>query len=256
MAAVKPEYQPTATENALMEQVKGRLAAKPRPKMGTKYSEKDGVLCANISLDHPDPDGVGSYVLYASLGTHDWEFARLMIAQVAGFSTSKKNENLERDDKVFRGHMALVQGVEPKDEIEGMLAVQMAAIHSATVRMATDMGNATTTDRLEFYERAVNRLARTFTTQVEALKKHRSGAQTVVVEHRHYHLHQESPEAEVGVGVSNKTEQQSHVRSLPEREAVLSHLQTHRQPVSRTGREGLEGVPVSRGKIRRPRRAA
>ncbi|HEV2517916.1 MAG TPA: hypothetical protein VGV07_21875 [Devosia sp.] len=254
--ATKDPYQPSETERAIAEGVRAREKLKPRPKMGTTYSEVDGVLEAKIALDHPDPKGAGSDVFYASIGTHDWDFARLLIAHVAAFSQSSKDETTSRDDKVFRGHMALVQGVEPKDEIEAMLAVQMAAVHSATVRMATDMRNAGTIDRLEFYERSMNRLARTFTTQVEALKKHRSGAQKVVVEHRHYHLHQETADTEEGVGVSEELEHQPHVRRLSERETVLSHLEAHRQPVQGAGCDGVEGVPVPRGKVGGTRRAA
>ena len=252
----KEPYQPSEAERAIAEGVRAREKLKPRPKMGTTYSEVDGVLEAKIALDHPDPKGIGSDVFFASIGTHDWDFARMLIAHVAAFSTSTKEEATGRDDKVFRGHMAMVQGVEPKDEVEAMLAVQMAAIHSATVRMATEMRNANSMERLEFFERSLNRLARTFTTQVEALKKNRTGAQKVIVEHRHYHLHQEAPDAEAGVGVPEELEHQSHVRSLPEREAVLSHLEAHRQPLPGTGGERKERLQVPRSKGRSTARAA
>ncbi|MBK8085024.1 MAG: hypothetical protein IPK28_15040 [Devosia sp.] len=112
-----------------------------------------------------------------------------------------------------------------------------------------NMRNTTTMDRLEFYERSLNRLARTFSTQIEALKKYRAGPQQVVVEHRHYHLHQEAPgdETQPGVGVFEEKEHQPHVRNqgrFPERETVRGSLEANGAAMPGPGHEGKEGVPL------------
>jgi hypothetical protein len=53
-----------------------------------------------------------------------------------------------------------------------------------TMRLA----NANTIQQRDSAERAFNKLARTFTTQVEALKRHRTGGQQkMTVEHVHVH---------------------------------------------------------------------
>ena len=71
--------------------------------------------------------------------------------------------------------MAVVQGIEPRDEIEGMLAAQMAAIHIATMLFAR---NLTCAERCRSgtARGTLNKLARTFATQMEALKRYRRTA--------------------------------------------------------------------------------
>jgi hypothetical protein len=84
-----------------------------------------------------------------------------------------------------RGFMpAIVRELAPRDAIEQMLAVQMATTHVALVRQGKRMANADQLPQFEAHERAYNKLARTYTTQMEALRKHRNGGkQTVTVQH-------------------------------------------------------------------------
>ena len=70
-----------------------------------------------------------------------------------------------------------------KDQLEATLGVQMAAIHIATMRAAACLGAAKETESMEAHDRMLNRLARTFAAQMEALKRYRSkGEQHVIVE--------------------------------------------------------------------------
>lgn len=87
---------------------------------------------------------------------------------------------------VHEGNRALGMAIEiqPRDAVEALLATQMAATHSAMMRFSMMMANTEVLQQLEFLERAVNKLGRTFTTQMEALRKHRNGGrQTVTVQH-------------------------------------------------------------------------
>ena len=60
----------------------------------------------------------------------------------------------------------------------------MAAVHMATVTFARRLAHVDNIPQQDSAERAVNKLARTYTTQVEALKKYRTwGQQRVTVEH-------------------------------------------------------------------------
>ena len=80
--------------------------------------------------------------------------------------------------------LAVIKGVEPKDQVEVMLAAQIAAIHMATMTFARRLGRVESISQQDSAERALNKLARTFAIQVEALKRHRTGGgQTVRVEH-------------------------------------------------------------------------
>ena len=64
----------------------------------------------------------------------------------------------------------------------------MAATHALTMNFARRLNNAKNVEQQDSAERALNKLARTFTTQMEALKRHRTGGQQkMTVEHVHVH---------------------------------------------------------------------
>jgi hypothetical protein len=77
-----------------------------------------------------------------------------------------------------------VKGIEPKDEVEAMLAAQMAAVHMASMTFARRLAHVENLPQQDSAERAFNKLTRTFATQMEALKRYRtSGQQKMTVEH-------------------------------------------------------------------------
>jgi hypothetical protein len=84
--------------------------------------------------------------------------------------------------------VAAVDGVRPNNEIEAMLACQMAVTHVLAMDL---LGRANRAEHVE--ARASDgslavKLLRTYTAQVEAMAKlQRGGAQTVRVEHVHVH---------------------------------------------------------------------
>jgi hypothetical protein len=65
-----------------------------------------------------------------------------------------------------------------------MLAAQMAAVHMATMTFARCLAHIENIPQQDSAEGAFNKLARTFTAQVEALKRYRTGGeQRVTVQH-------------------------------------------------------------------------
>jgi len=80
--------------------------------------------------------------------------------------------------------LSVVRGISPRDETEALLAAQMAAIHNATMVAARRLNHVETIPQQDSASTMLNKLARTFATQVEALKKYRSaGEQTIKVQH-------------------------------------------------------------------------
>jgi hypothetical protein len=80
--------------------------------------------------------------------------------------------------------LAMVKGIGPKDEVEAMMAAQMAAVHMATMTFARRLVHVDNILQQDSAERAFNKLARTFAVQVEALKRYRTGGeQKVTVQH-------------------------------------------------------------------------
>ena len=72
--------------------------------------------------------------------------------------------------------LAVVKGIEPRDQIEAMLAAQMAAVHMASMTFARRLAHVDNIPQQDSAERAFNKLTRTFAAQVEALKRYRCGA--------------------------------------------------------------------------------
>ena len=101
-----------------------------------------------------------------------------------GYTTLKPSE-IEDGTTDMRGFIpAIVREIAPRDGIERMLAVQMATTHIALMRQGGRMANSEQLPQFEAHERAYNKLARTYTAQVETLRKHRNGGkQTVTVQH-------------------------------------------------------------------------
>jgi hypothetical protein len=68
--------------------------------------------------------------------------------------------------------------------VEAMLAAQMVAIHAAVMTSARRLAHCDTIQQIDAHERTLNKLTRTYVSQMEGLKKYRTGGgQTVRVEH-------------------------------------------------------------------------
>jgi hypothetical protein len=114
--------------------------------------------------------------------------------------------------------VAALDGIGPKDELEGMMAAQLIAAHNAAMecyRRAMIDGQ-TFEGRRENLNQA-NKLSRTFATVLEALNRHRGkGQQKVTVEHVHVHS---GGQAVVGVvepggGDRTKLEDRCHAAQI------------------------------------------
>ena len=80
--------------------------------------------------------------------------------------------------------MAVIRPVAPRDGLEAMLATQMGAIHAATMMLARRLNHVDNIAQQDAAERALNKLARTYAMQMEALERYRTGGQQkVTVEH-------------------------------------------------------------------------
>tara|TARA_R110002110_G_scaffold368469_1_gene578258 strand:+ start:649 stop:1140 length:492 start_codon:yes stop_codon:yes gene_type:complete len=83
--------------------------------------------------------------------------------------------------------VAALKGIQPKDEIEGMLAAQMVATHNAILEcFRRAMAPEQSLQSRELNLKNGAKLASIYTRQMEALNKHRGkGQQNVTVEHVH-----------------------------------------------------------------------
>ena len=113
-----------------------------------------------------------------ALGVSDESFFIGLLQQLAAISAGGPSEA----DINFM--LSVIRNIKPKDQIEVMLASQMAAVHMALMTTVNQLGEADSADERIAAEHALNRLSRTFAAQMEALKRYRNGGQQkVVVEH-------------------------------------------------------------------------
>ena len=80
--------------------------------------------------------------------------------------------------------LSVIKGIEPKDQVEAMLAAQMAAVHMSTMTFARRLAHVDNIPQQDSAERAFNKLCRTFAAQVEALRRYRTGGEQKVTVRR------------------------------------------------------------------------
>ena len=165
------KYQPTAREQAALARYEAQVAAETTPRIKVSH-DKTGTA---MSLDHPD-GLVGSALLTEALGTVDGDFVNGLLTQLGKASSQDQRPN----ESAINFLLSVIKGAKPKDQFEAMLAAQMAAIHTATMRLTRQLANVETVEQQDSAERALNKLARTYAMQMEALKRYRIGGEQKV----------------------------------------------------------------------------
>src|SRR5258708_14698928 len=85
----------------------------------------------SLALDHPDRK-VGSALLMKALGTTDPDFCNPLLYQL----TEATGDGPYESEVELNFMLAVVKGIEPRDQIEAMLAAQMATGHMAAMAVA------------------------------------------------------------------------------------------------------------------------
>ena len=129
-----------------------------------------------------------------------------------------KHSDEETLDRQLAATTAALIGIGPRDELEGMIAAQLLAAHSAAMECyrRAMLSEQTFEGRRENLNQA-NKLSRTYGALLEALNRHRGkGQQKVTVEHVHVHA---GGQAVVGMvetpgGSNAKSEDQPHAKQI------------------------------------------
>ena len=90
------------------------------------------------------------------------------------------------DASVFNYTITLLHGIGPRNELEGMLAVQIVGIHNLMMLTMRRVAHSQLTERTNEYVNQMSKLARAFNDLVECLNRYRGkGQQKMTVEHVH-----------------------------------------------------------------------
>ena len=141
---------------------------------------------AGFAKAHP-PDGQGKVWwarLQKALGTSSSAFVNASLLQLQQAACLRGGSISEIG---VNSALALIEAAEPRNEIEGALALQMACTHIASMAiLARIEGGYTTERRAGLFASAAARLMRTYVAQVEAFRHLRqAGSQFMRVEHVH-----------------------------------------------------------------------
>ena len=138
---------------------------------------------ANLGLRADEKGGMVIEVessLKKCIGTDDESFIGGLVDQLVNVGTQGKLTDLKGPNFM----LSVIKGIEPRDQVESMLASQMAAVQMAAMTFARRLAHTETIDQQDSAMRGFTKLTRCFTAQIEALKKYRSnGQQKVTVEH-------------------------------------------------------------------------
>ncbi len=105
-----------------------------------------------------------------------------VICNQVGNSLTPRDDEEHRDEAWIAALQAM-NGIAPKDELEGMLAAQLVASHSASMDCYRRAMNSQTLEWRREHLNQANKLSRTYTTLLESLNRHRGkGQQKVTVE--------------------------------------------------------------------------
>ncbi|TGD42271.1 hypothetical protein EEB11_15060 [Pseudotabrizicola sediminis] len=109
-----------------------KVAAKSRarangPEMDVEF--KDGAVVIRYSREEPD---LAAILLMVDMATCDPHFFAGVTGQIATIGAQGR----KTDQGASNFLLSVVRAVQPRDELESLLAVQMGAIHSETMMMA------------------------------------------------------------------------------------------------------------------------
>lgn len=167
-------YEPKKRESEALAKLDEKLEKKgPIASLSLDHDEE--ARRTVVGFDHPDQK-TAAMLAMSYCGTADVGFFNGLIKHIASATNSGKD--VSEDAANFM--LSVIRCVEPQDEVEAMLAAQMAATHELTMVSARRLAQAEHPHARDSAERAYNKLARTYTTQMEALKRYRSKAQQTV----------------------------------------------------------------------------
>ena len=186
-----------------------------------------------------------------SIGGSQHDGWNLVIANHVINSLRPISDEAEGDKAKTAAVQGLI-GINPKDELEGMLAAQLVACHHASMECyrRAMLREQTFEGRQENLNRT-NKLSRTYSALLESLNRHRGkGQQKMTVEHVHVYEGGQAIVGNVesrGGGFTPKSKEQPHALGYAPGTTMPS-ADTPREPVSVAGDEE-RAMPDARGNL-------
>ena len=173
-AAEALNYKPTEREQSALR----KFSVRSDDELATRLKLSNENGRQRIVVDHKIV-GVGYALLAEALGTANIDFIDGLIDQLA-----QGGSRGTIDVREINFMLAAIKSIKPNDHFEVMLAAQMTAVHITAMKFLQQFPRIQSLPQQDAAERAFNKLMRTFTMQMDALKRYRTGGeQKVTVQH-------------------------------------------------------------------------
>jgi hypothetical protein len=221
------KLEPTEAEQAeVRAHAKRKKARRQSPQFTVERQKNNQVQMAPAGV-HANAAGAR---LMNALGITDLDLAERLMTQIIN-TTHLRSSKEPISAETLNAALAAVTGIAPRDEAEAMLAAQMVGVHWLAMDLLSKAGS--TNDRALLNDRGnlAVKLLRTYTTQIESLKRYRSaGEQRVVVQHQHVNVTADQAAVQVngvapdpgGRGAASKPEDQPHAQFVDHASAHAS----------------------------------
>lgn len=166
------KYAPSGGEQAALRANEG--AARATRVTVSKDGDRTSFTLGNTNRRPEDTE------LLEAFGTADRDFVYGFLRQLI----ESVSDNGEGDAPGINFMLAVIKGINPQDQVEAMLAAQIARVHMATMVFARPLTQDHSPQERASAEPGFNKLSRTFVMLVEALRRHRTGGeQNITVQH-------------------------------------------------------------------------
>ena len=150
--------------------------------------KKKTFICKNNSKGQKELQVDSSYCQKVT-GSLSKDFSERLMMQTIGAVYSFDDEL--RDNNSYVACLDAMKVINPKDEVEGMLASQMVTVHNAAMEcFRRAMISSQNFDSIQMCLNQANKLTRSYTSLMDALNRYRGknvSEQKMTVEHVHVH---------------------------------------------------------------------
>lgn len=150
----------------------------------------------------------------------------------------------------YNAALSFIESMEPRDQAEALLLVQMYVTHDAAIRALSQLGSAEWVPTAQMFGNLATKLLRTSQGQMETLARMRRGGEQVV---RHVHVDNRGGQAVIAKNVhtggngNGKIDDQSHATGAAGVGPALLGADPFGNGVPIPSRERAEAVPYARG---------
>jgi hypothetical protein len=205
--------EPCKREQGAIAQAAARNV-KRRPRVALKLTREGH--CLNHNPNHADAKGWTNRILDV-FGTTSPDFLTTEVARI----NNALNVTGEDGEARVNAALAVIDGIRPRNEVEAMLASQMAVTHALAMEVLGRAKRVKDIEQFDSAANAANKLLRTFAMQAEVLANmRRGGKQSMQIRHVHVHSGGQAVVGNVtnrlraGGGGSRKNVHRAHTQAI------------------------------------------